>query len=190
MAAQESTMLALGTSAPHFDLLDTVSGDRVRLDDLVDRSALVVIFLCNHCPFVVHIQQGLVEFGDDYAGADVAIVGISANDAETYPDDSPERLGSVARARGYRFPVLYDETQEVAKAYSATCTPDFFLFDSGRALVYRGRFDAARPNSRTPVTGRDLRAALDAVLEGRPVAVDQLPSIGCSIKWRPGNEPW
>ena len=197
MAAQESTMAPLGTPAPDFDLLDTVSGNRVRLDDLADRSALVVIFLCNHCPFVVHIQQGLVDFSEDYAAADVAIVGISANDADAYPDDSrcvwgwvAERLGAIARARGYRFPVLYDETQEVAKAYSAACTPDFFLFDASRALVYRGRFDDARPNSPAPVTGKDLRAALDAVLEGRPLAVDQLHSIGCSIKWRPGNEPW
>ena len=190
MSAEKSTMLALGTPAPDFDLADTVVGDRVRLADLADRKALVVVFLCNHCPYVVHIQQGLVDLGNDYAGSDVHIVSISANDAETYPDDAPDRLGAVARERGYRFPVLYDETQEVAKAYTAACTPDFFLFGPNRTLAYRGRFDSSRPNSGVPVTGKDLRAAVEAVLGDRPVPEDQYPSMGCSIKWRPGNEPY
>ena len=190
MAVEKSTMLALGTPAPDFDLSDTVSGNRVRLADLADRKALIVVFLCNHCPYVVHIQQGLVDFGNDYAGSEVSIVGISANDAETYPDDAPDRLGAIARERGYRFSVLYDETQEVAMAYTAACTPDFFLFGPDRTLVYRGRFDSSRPNSGVPVTGEDLRAALDSVLSDRPVQVNQYPSMGCSIKWRPGNEPY
>ena len=189
MAAERSRMLALGTPAPQFDLPDTVSGNQVSLADLADRKALVVVFLCNHCPYVVHVQHGLADFGNDYAGSDVAIVGISANDAETYPDDAPERLGAVARERGYNFPVLYDETQGVAKAYTAACTPDFFLFGPNRTLVYRGRFDNSRPNSGVPVTGEDLRAATDAVLNDTPAPDIQYPSIGCSIKWRPGNEP-
>lgn len=190
MAAEKSRMLTLGTPAPDFRLIDTVTGGTVGLSDLADRKALVVIFLCNHCPYVVHVQEGLVDFADDYAGSDTAIVGISANDALAYPEDSPERLGAVARERGYGFPVLYDETQEVAKAYSAACTPDFFLFGSDRALVYRGRFDRSRPGSGIPVTGEDLRAALDSVLVDRPVGAEQYPSMGCSIKWRPGNEPY
>ena len=190
MAAEKSTMLALGTSAPDFNLTDTVSGTQVSLAGLEDRKALVIIFLCNHCPYVVHIQQGLVDFGNDYADAGVAIVGISANDAVTYPDDSPERLGAVARRRGYRFPVLFDETQEVAKAYTAACTPDFFLFGPDRKLAYRGRFDGSRPNSGIRVTGEDLRSALDTVLADHPVTGSQYPSMGCSIKWKPGNEPY
>lgn len=189
MPAATSSMLALGTSAPGFDLPDTVSGERIRLEDLSDRKALVVIFLCNHCPYVVHIQQGLADFGRDYEEADVAIVGISSNDAENYPDDAPDRLGAVARQRGYRFPVLYDRTQDVAKSYTAACTPDFFLFGPDRLLLYRGQFDGSRPGSGIPVTGEDLRSALDAVLENRSVTDTQYPSIGCSIKWKPGNEP-
>ena len=189
MPAATSTMLALGTPAPGFDLPDTVSGNRLSIHDVADRKALVVMFICNHCPYVVHIQQGLVEFGRDYSGTDVAIVGISANDARSYPDDAPDLLGRVARRRGYLFPVLYDETQEVAKSYTATCTPDFFLFGPERTLVYRGQFDSSRPGSGVPVTGEDLRAALDAVLEDLPVTESQYPSMGCSIKWKPGNEP-
>lgn len=190
MAVEKSTMLALGTAAPDFDLIDTVTGRHVRLGDLASSRALVIIFLCNHCPFVVHIQEGMVAFSDDYAGSDTAIVGISANDAVTYPDDAPDRLAAVALERGYGFPVLFDETQEVAKAYTAACTPDFFLFGPDRKLAYRGRFDGSRPGSGVPVTGEDLRAALDAVLEGRTVDVAQYPSMGCSIKWKPGNEPY
>ncbi len=187
--AVESTMLQLGTPAPDFDLTDTVSGEPVKLADLAGPKALAVIFLCNHCPYVKHVQEGLVEFGNDYADRDVAIVGISSNDPVAYPEDTPEKLGAVARRLGYPFPVLFDETQEVAKAYSAACTPDFFLFGPDRTLVYRGRFDQSRPNSGVPVTGADLRAALDAVLSDEPVPADQFPSMGCSIKWRPGNEP-
>ncbi len=186
--AVESTMLPLGTAAPDFDLPDTVSGGRVQLADL-SAKALVVIFMCNHCPFVKHIQNGLAEFGRDYADTDVDIVAISSNDVAGYPDDSPEQLGLVARRVGYTFPVLYDESQDVAKAYTAACTPDFFLFGADRNLVYRGRFDASRPNSDVPVTGTDLRAALDAVLADTPVSAEQFPSLGCGIKWKPGNEP-
>lgn len=189
MPAATSTMLALGTPVPDFDLPDTVNGNRLSIHDVSGRKALVVMFICNHCPYVVHIQQGLADFGRDYSEADVAIVGISANDARSYPDDAPDLLGKVARRRGYLFPVLYDETQEVAKSYTATCTPDFFLFGPERTLVYRGQFDSSRPGSGVPVTGEDLRAALDAVLEDRPVTENQYPSMGCSIKWKPGNEP-
>lgn len=186
--AVESTMLPLGTRAPDFELTDTVSGDVVTLDSLPGK-AIVVMFLCNHCPYVKHIQHGLVEFGNDYADKDVSLVGIGSNDAVNYPDDSPDKLGAVAREYGYAFPVLFDETQEVATAYTAACTPDFFVFGSDRTLVYRGRFDESRPNSDVPVTGTDLRAAVDAVLEGEQVAETQYPSMGCSIKWKPGNEP-
>jgi peroxiredoxin len=186
--AVKSTMLPLGTPAPNFDLLDTVSGSQKTLADF-GGSALVVIFLCNHCPYVKHVQTGLAAFGNDYAGKDVSIVGIGSNDAVTYPDDGPEHLGAVAREFGYSFPVLFDETQEVAKAYTAACTPDFFVFGPDRTLAYRGRFDESRPNTDVPVTGRDLRAAVDAVLAETPVDDEQYPSMGCSIKWKPGNEP-
>ena len=186
--AVESTMLPLGTRAPDFELTDTVSGDVMTLESLPGK-AVVVMFLCNHCPYVKHIQHGLVEFGNDYADKDVSLVGIGSNDAVNYPDDSPDKLGAVAREYGYAFPVLFDETQEVATAYTAACTPDFFVFGPDRTLVYRGRFDESRPNSDVPVTGRDLRAAVDAVLDGKPVAETQYPSMGCSIKWKPGNEP-
>jgi peroxiredoxin len=187
--AVESTMLALGTPAPGFDLPDTVSGDRVSLDGLVSK-ALVVMFICNHCPYVKHIREGLVEFGRDYADADVDIVAISSNDAAAYPDDSPSELAATARRLGYTFPVLYDRSQDVAKAYTAACTPDFFVFGPDRTLVYRGRFDGSRPNSGVPVTGEELRTAVDAVLAGSSVTATQYPSMGCSIKWTPGNEPY
>jgi peroxiredoxin len=187
--AVESTMLALGTPAPDFELPNTIDGGQVTLAELAANRALVVIFLCNHCPYVKHIQPGLVAFGDDYADRDAAIVAISSNDVAVYPDDAPDQLGAVAQQLGYRFPVLYDETQEVAKAYTAACTPDFFVFGPDRALVYRGRFDSSRPGSGQPVTGADLRAAVDAVLAGDEVPGEQYASIGCAIKWRPGNEP-
>ncbi len=187
--AVESTMLALGTPAPDLDLMDTVSGERIKLADVAGEKALVVIFLCNHCPYVKHVQEGLVAFGNDYAGEDVAIVAVGSNDAVAYPDDGPEQLGAVARELGYSFPVLFDEDQDVAKAYTAACTPDFFVFGPKRTLVYRGRFDESRPNSGVPVTGADLRGAVDAVLADQPVADIQYPSMGCSIKWKPGNEP-
>jgi len=183
-----STMLPLGTAAPAFSLPDTVGGDTVSPDGFTEK-ALLVIFMCNHCPFVKHVAGGLVQLSRDYAGRDVAIVGISANDTETHPGDSPEELGRVARKMGYGFPVLFDETQEVAKAYTAACTPDFFLFGPDRTLVYRGQFDDSRPNTDTPVTGADVRAAIDAVLRDGPVPETQRPSVGCNVKWKPGNEP-
>ncbi len=187
--AAGSTMLPLGAPAPDFALTDTVSGRTVSLGDFDGVAAVGVMFICNHCPYVKHIQQGLVELGRDYREADVALVAISANDPVGYPDDAPERLAAVAQRLGYTFPVLFDATQEVAKAYTAACTPDLFLFGPDRTLVYRGQFDDSRPGSGIPVTGRDYRAAIDAVLAGEPVAADQRPSVGCSIKWRPGNEP-
>jgi peroxiredoxin len=186
--AVSSTMLPLGTGAPDFSLPDVTSGGTISLGDLT-ASALVVMFICNHCPYVKHVQSGLAAFGADYADADVDIVAISSNDAGDYPDDAPERLAEIARQLGYSFPVLFDESQEVAKAFTAACTPDFFVFDASRSLVYRGQFDASRPNSGIPVTGADLRAAIDAVLAGESPGEDQRPSMGCSIKWRAGNEP-
>jgi peroxiredoxin len=188
MAETPSTMLPLGTRAPDFDLPDP-SGQRHKLSDFAAAPALVVAFICNHCPFVQHIRQGLAQFARDYAGRGVAMVAISANDVQAYPDDSPERMAEQAAAAGYVFPYLYDESQAVAKAYRAACTPDFYLFDRERRLVYRGRLDGSRPGNSVPVTGGDLRAAVDAVLAGRSVAPDQKPSLGCNIKWRPGNAP-
>jgi peroxiredoxin len=187
--AGTSTMLALGTEAPHFALPDVTSGGTVRRSDLDDRKALVVMFICRHCPYVRHVRKGLVDLGRDYRDRDVGIVAISANDPAAYPEDAPESLAEEAREAGYTFPYLFDETQEVAKAYTAACTPDFFLFDADRKLAYRGQFDSSRPGDDVPVTGKDIRAAIDAVLADRPVPQDQRPSVGCTIKWRPGNEP-
>ena len=189
MVVTPSTMMPLGTPAPSFELPDTVSGKTIRLRDLAAKKRLVVMFLCNHCPYVQHIRDGLVRFSMDYAAKDVVIVAISANDPTTHPDDGPEKLGSEAERLGYRFPVLFDESQEVAKAYRAACTPDFFVFDENRLLVYRGQFDSSRPGTAVPVTGADLRAAIDALLAGKLVSQQQKPSLGCNIKWRPGNEP-
>jgi peroxiredoxin len=187
--AVESHMLELGTRAPDFALTDTVTGETVKLVDLADATAVVVFFTSNHCPYVQHVHQGLVSLGRDYARPDTAIVAIGSNDPVGYPDDSPEELGRVATELGFNFPVLFDDTQEVARAYGAACTPDFFVFGPDRTLVYRGRLDPSRPNSGLPVTGVELRAAIDAVLAGGPVAPEQYPSIGCSIKWKPDNEP-
>jgi peroxiredoxin len=181
-------MLDLGTLAPDFDLPDP-DGTRHRLDDLADTDALVVMFVCNHCPFVKHLRRGLAEFGRDYADRNVAVVAISSNDIESHPADAPERMREEAAAAGYVFPYLYDASQEVAKAYRAACTPDFYVFDGDRKLVYRGQFDAARPGNAEPVTGSDLRAAVEAILAGRAPDEQQTPSIGCNIKWKPGNEP-
>jgi len=189
MARTPSTMVPLGTSAPDFALPDTISGRTVKLADFKGKKALLVIFLCNHCPFVIHVREGLVALGRDYEKRDVAIVAISANDPETHPDDAPDRLGAESKRLGYRFPVLFDESQEVAKAFGAACTPDFFLYDQNRRLVYRGQLDGSRPGNDVPVTGSDLRFAIDAVLAGRAPAAKQTPSLGCNIKWRPGNEP-
>ena len=189
MVKTASTMLPLGTEAPEFSLPNVVDGGAVSLDDFADARGVLVIFMCNHCPFVKHLRSGLAAFAREYQPRGLAIVGISSNDAEKYPDDSPERMIAEAKSAGYTFPYLFDETQEVAQAYKAACTPDFFLFDRSRKLVYRGQFDDSRPESGQPVTGADLRAACDAVLAGRPVPKEQKPSIGCNIKWKPGNEP-
>lgn len=189
MALTPSTMLPLGTSAPDFSLADTVSGKTVSLASFAGKKALLVIFLCNHCPYVKHLKAGLAALGKDYEKKDAAIVGISANDPRTHPDDAPEKLAADAKAQGYRFPVLFDETQKVAQAYQAACTPDFFVFDAARKLVYRGQFDSSRPGNGQPVTGADVRAALDAAIAGKAPASKQQPSIGCNIKWRAGNEP-
>jgi peroxiredoxin len=187
--AGTSTMLALGTEAPDFALPDVTTGGTVRRSDFDGKKALVVMFICRHCPYVGHVREGLAELGRDYADGDAGIVAISANDPVAYPEDAPEGLAQEARAAGYTFPYLFDETQEVAKAYTAACTPDFFLFDADRRLVYRGQLDSSRRGNDVPVTGQDLRAAIDAVLTDRPVPEDQRPSVGCTIKWRPGNEP-
>ena len=184
-----STMLPLGTAAPKFDLPDPLTDHEVSIDDVAGEKGLLVMFICNHCPYVQHIRHGLVELGIDYADSGIGMVAISANDPESHPSDGPEAMAVEAREFGYRFPYLFDETQEIAKSYTAMCTPDFFLFDSGRKLVYRGRFDEARPNTIGKVTGADLRAAMDAVLSDEPVSQDQSPSMGCSIKWRDGNAP-
>jgi peroxiredoxin len=181
-------MRKLGTPAPNFKLTN-VDGRLVGLDDFRESPALLVIFMCNHCPFVKHVADGLAQLARDYQPRGVAIVGINCNDAAAHPQDSPEQMVHEAEARGYSFPYLFDETQEVAKAYGAACTPDFFLFDRSRRLVYRGQLDASRPGNGEPVTGTDLRAALDAVLAGKAPPERQIPSIGCNIKWRSGNEP-
>lgn len=179
-------MLGIGTQAPAFRLPSVTSGQTVVLDDFKDKEALLVMFICRHCPFVKHVQRELAKLGKDYAAQPLGIVAISSNDATAYPDDAPASLREMATQLDFNFPLCYDETQEVAKAYNAVCTPDFFLFDQDRRLAYRGQLDDSRPGSNIPVTGRDLRAAIDAVLNGRPVAADQKPSIGCSIKWRNG----
>jgi len=188
MALTPSTMLPLGTPAPDFNLPDT-NGKFVSLAGFKDRAALVVIFLCNHCPYVIHIRTGLAQLARDYTPKNVGIVGINANDVKNYPADSPAKMKEEVTKAGYTFPYLYDESQAVARAYRAACTPDIYLFDRGRRLVYRGQFDASRPGNGIPVTGKDLRAALDAVLAGRTTSEFQAPSMGCNIKWKPGNEP-
>ncbi|MGB6931348.1 MAG: thioredoxin family protein [Acidobacteriaceae bacterium] len=184
MARTASTMLALGTTAPDFSLPDVVSGKTITREQAAGPRGLLVMFLCAHCPFVQHVNQELGRLGRDYAGRGLGIVAISSNDAETYPDDGPEGLRRQARKQGFQFPYLFDETQEVAHAYEAACTPDFFLFDADKKLVYRGQLDASRPENGVPVDGRDLRAAVDQVLAGKPVAAEQKPSIGCNIKWK------
>jgi peroxiredoxin len=187
--AVTSTMLPLGTTAPDFALDDVVSGMKVSLSDFDDKPAMLVMFICNHCPYVQHVKAELARFGRDYKDSGLGMVAISSNDADQYPDDGPEAMRREAETVGYSFPYLFDEDQVVAARYTAMCTPDFFLFDSNRELVYRGRFDESRPNSGVPVTGEDLRAAVDALLAGNPVSDEQWPSMGCSIKWKPGNTP-
>jgi peroxiredoxin len=182
-------MLPLGTPAPDFALPDVTTGEPVALADLSDSPALLVAFWCNHCPFVKHIEEGFVQFAREYSERGLAVVAISANDAQAYPQDGPGPMRDLAREKGYGFPYLYDESQEVAKAYQAACTPDLFLFDADRRLVYRGQFDGARPSTAVPVTGADLRAAVEALLAGEPVPEPQVPALGCNIKWVPGNEP-
>jgi peroxiredoxin len=188
MALTPSTMLPLGTTAPDFNLPDT-NGKPVSLADFKSAPSLLVIFMCNHCPYVIHIRAALAQLARDYAPKNAGIVGINSNDVENYPADSQSKMKDEVKNAGYIFPYLYDETQAVAKNFRAACTPDFFLFDRGRRLVYRGQFDASRPSNGIPVTGRDLRAALDAVLAGKTVSEFQAPSIGCNIKWKAGNEP-
>jgi len=188
MVAVNSTMLPLGTKAPDFQL-PNVDGKSVSLGDLRGKAAVLVMFICNHCPYVKHIRTELAKVAREYLSREVAVIAISSNDAANYPADSPARMVEEARAAGYIFPYLYDESQDVAKAYRAACTPDFYLFDREQKLVYRGQLDDSRPGSGIPVTGKDLRAALEAVLSGNPAPVPQKPSIGCNIKWKPGNEP-
>ena len=189
MVLTPSTMLALGTPAPEFSLPDAVSGKTITLGSFADRKALLVMFICRHCPYVQHVKEELARLGRDYLPKGMGIVAISSNDAANYPDDSPAKLKELAREMGFNFPFCHDESQEAAKEYSAACTPDFFVFDAKRRLAYRGQMDDSRPGNGKPVTAKDLRAALDAVLAGKPSAADQKPSIGCNIKWKPGNEP-
>lgn len=188
MVKTASTMLPLGTKAPAFSL-PNVDGQTVSLKDFEGKSGLLVMFICNHCPFVKHLRAALADFGREYQPKGLGIVAISSNDVATHPDDSPALMQAEAKEAGYTFPYLYDETQAVAQAYKAACTPDFFLFDRNQALVYRGQFDASRPKNGKPIDGADLRAAADRVLAGQPPIVEQRPSIGCNIKWLPGREP-
>jgi peroxiredoxin len=184
MAHVESTMLALGTEAPDFALTDAVSGRIVRKEDFRGKKALLVMFICPHCPYVKLIQDDLGRLGADYSGKPLGIVAISSNDVAAYPADGPEGLKAQAEAYGFTFPYLYDATQDVARAFQAVCTPDIYLFDGDQRLVYRGQYDSSRPKNGVPVTGEDLRAAIDAVLADAPVSRDQKPSIGCNIKWK------
>ena len=188
MVLTPSTMLPLGTPAPDFALPDA-QGQTHRLSDFADAPALLVIFMCNHCPYVKHVRSALADLAREYQQRGVAVVGINPNDVANYSDDSPEKMIEEIKSAGYTFPYLVDESQEVAKAYKAACTPDFYVFDRERKLVYRGQMDDSRPGNDQPLNGEDLRAALDAVLAGEPAPAEQKPSIGCNIKWKPGNEP-
>ena len=187
--AMESVMLPLGTTAPSFILPDVTTGKMYSLDAFHGKDALLVMFICRHCPYVKHVEQEIAKIGKDYQDKKLGIIAISSNDPTTYPDDAPDQLKEMAKRLGFRFPFCFDEQQEIAKAYKAACTPDFYLFDAQRRLVYRGQLDDSRPGNNKPVTGHDLRAAIDAVLAGKPVDDKQKPSIGCSIKWKPGNAP-
>ena len=188
MVRTPSTMLPLGTAAPDFSL-PNLDGRLMSLGDVAGEKGMVVMFICNHCHFVKHVADQLAVLGRDYLPRGIGVVAISSNDVSTHPADSPEQMVHEAEERGYLFPYLYDETQEVAQAYHAACTPDFYLFDAGRALVYRGQLDPSRPGSDVPVTGSDLRAAIEALMAGQPPVAEQIPSLGCNIKWKPGNEP-
>ena len=189
MAATPSTMLALGTAAPAFALEDARTAEAVRLADFEGAPALLVAFICNHCPFVIHVRDEITAIAGDYGERGLAVVCINSNSLETHPQDGPDAMAELARELGWTFPFLFDETQQVAQAYRAACTPDFFLFDADQRLAYRGQLDDSRPENGVPVSGRDLRAAIDRTLEGRPADAEQKPSIGCNIKWAPGNEP-
>jgi peroxiredoxin len=189
MVKTASTMLPLGTIAPDFQLLDVVSGEPISLETFADSRALLVMFICQHCPFVKHLEEELAKIGKDYRDRSLGIVAISANDVTNYPQDSPAKLKKMAQRLNFNFPICYDETQAVAKTYTAACTPDFFLFDADNRLVYRGQLDESRPSSNIPVTGKDMRRAIESVLSGKIVDLEQKPSIGCNIKWKPGNEP-
>ncbi len=188
MVKTASTMLPLGSQAPQFSL-PNVDGSTVSLSDYAGKPGLLVMFICNHCPFVIHLRKDIAKFASEYQQKGLGIVAISSNDIDNYPQDGPDKMKQEARSQGYTFPYLYDATQDVAKAYHAACTPDFFLFDAHHKLVYRGQFDDSRPDSGIPVTGADLRAACDRVLAGKPIPADQKPSIGCNIKWKSGSEP-
>jgi len=187
--AVEAAMLPLGTNAPDFSLRDVVNGQIYRLDSFNEKAAFLVMFICRHCPYVVHVEQEIARIGRDYVATGLGLIAISSNDTKSYPDDAPPRLKEMAERLAFSFPFCCDDTQEVAKAYRAVCTPDFFLFDRQRRLVYRGQLDDSRPGNKRPVTGRDLRAAIDVVLSGKPLNPDQKASVGCSIKWKPGNAP-
>jgi len=189
VAATPSTMLPLGTSAPDFALEDTVSGETVSLSDFADSSGLLVMFLCNHCPFVIHVRDELVRLGQEYQERGIAVVAISSNDVETHPQDAPPNMKAMAEEEAWNFPYLFDADQSVAKAYRAACTPDLYVFDGDMKLFYRGQLDGSRPGNDVEVTGADLRGALEALLSGAPAPEEQLPSLGCNIKWQPGNEP-
>ena len=186
MALTHSTMLALGTPVPDFQLPDVGSGKMIDPGQFSDRKGLLVMFICRHCPYVVHVQNELARLGNDCAEKSLGVIAISSNDAANYPDDAPEQLNAMARKLGFTFPYCYDESQDVARAFTAACTPDFFLFDEAQRLVYRGQLDDSRPGNGKPVTGKDLRAAIDAMLAGQSVSQDQRPSAGCNIKWKPG----
>lgn len=184
MALTPSNMLPLGTKAPHFKLRDAVNEKEFSLDELKSDKATVVMFICNHCPYVKHVQKGLVELANDYIPKGVSFIAVNSNDVEKYPEDSPANMKSVALRLGYPYPYLFDETQDAARAYNAACTPDFYVFDAGLKLAYRGQMDDSRPGNGKPVTGKNIREALDKVLKGEPVGEDQVPSIGCNIKWK------
>jgi peroxiredoxin len=184
MAFTESNMLPLGTKAPNFKLPDTVTGRLISLSDIQSKQATVIMFLCNHCPYVIHVNEEIVRIANDYSPKGVVFIGISSNDVVHYPADSPEKMRVHAQETGYNFPYLYDESQSVARAYDAACTPDFYVFDGNLQLAYRGRIDASRPNSGNPLTGADLRKAIDDILEGKTISHIQYPSAGCNIKWK------
>lgn len=190
MAETPSKMIPLGTIAPDFTLPNVVTGKELSLSESKSDVATVIMFICNHCPFVKHVQDGLIRLANDYTSRGISFIAISSNDVDSYPQDGPDKMKEIAEQKNYPFPYLYDETQEVAKAYKAACTPDLYIFDKELKCVYRGQLDASRPGNNIPVTGKDMREALDNILAEKPVSENQRASIGCNIKWKPGNEPW